>query len=299
MSALSDELRAAPAESPADQVPSAAPRSWPLAIGAVVAFACIAALGLAADARFGRSSPSVVLRDEFSIDDPDSMPQDEITWVAERGSFLTRDGAAWVAESNTVGPRTMTVADIGATNAKISVTAGQMTNGWGVVFRYQGASDFWFLQAAPDYAVFSVYRVAQGVAERVAATSLVELRDGMTVDVALRGAVISVSVSGQEIFRREDDHTFGATRAGLLASADAVTDGSWAAFAVTRFEDLPAPATVVLRGPLAPPPLVADPGDDAIADPGDEPIADPGDDPIADPDPADVIDAKTPIGGGG
>lgn len=252
MTAVSGELVTASQEPVEAHEVGKPPRPWALAIIAVLAFACVAAIGVAAEARFGPSGPDESLRDEFSVDSSDALPRTDVAWVAERGSFRSADGAAWVAEPNPAGPRTMTVADIGAVNAEISVTAGQMANGWGIVFRYHDPSNFWFVQAAPDYAVFSVYRVAGGTAERVAATSLVELRDGMTVDVALQGRQVSVSVSGREIFRRDDDHGFGSTGAGLLAGSDAITDGSWSAFAVTPFDDLPAPATVVLRPTLAP-----------------------------------------------
>lgn len=168
------------------------------------------------------------------------------------GVFSTAEGFASVAETNPSGPRTMAVADVGATNATISVTAGTMAEGWGVVFRYVGPFNFWYLEAVPKFAVFNVVRVADGQAQTVGRTSLVDLVDGMTVDISLLGQQILVSIDGRVIYSGKDDHALGGTEAGLMLVRDS-TEATWDRFAATPNERTPGPTIPVLRPPLESP----------------------------------------------
>ncbi len=222
---------------------------WRAVVGIVLVAAVIAAGGIVVERRFGGDNTVARIQDDFDMTAPETG-LGELDWANVAGEFASDDGLASVSKPNPVGPRTLAVVDVGNTNATISVTAGQLANGWGVVFRYAGPVDFWYLQAAPAYAVFSVNRVADGEVQPVGATSLVELRDGMRVDIVLRGDRITISTGGREIFRREDDHAYGARRAGLLATSDAVEEGTWDRFDAVPASDMPTPAGVIIRRPL-------------------------------------------------
>ncbi|MEO7428141.1 MAG: hypothetical protein ABIY48_02040 [Acidimicrobiales bacterium] len=173
-------------------------------------------------------------------------------WEAVSGSFGTAGGAAVLQTPNEVGPRSITLVDVGATNGRIVATVGRATSSWGVAFRYADPFNYWYLQAAPDYAVLNVVRVMGGNPQVIGPTNLVGLREGTEVEVLLHGSDIKVQVDGTTVFFLTNNHALGAHKAGLLALGDA--DGtSWAEFSATPDEADPGPTDVVgAAGPAAP-----------------------------------------------
>ena len=190
--------------------------------------------------------PDVV--DGFRASWAEGLPTDEVSWKPVTGAFATRSGAAFLAEANTSGPRSIAVAETEATNGLLSVGVGTMADGWGIVFRYVGPYNYWYLRAATEYSVFNVVRVADGMAQPWGATDLVPLRDGSVVEVELRGPEISVLVDGSVVYGTVDDHGLGATRHGILAAGGAES-ATWDSFAFRADEQLPVPSEPIVRRP--------------------------------------------------
>ncbi len=170
-------------------------------------------------------------------------------WEAVSGSFAIADGAAVLQTPNEVGPRSITLVDVGATNGRIVATVGRATSSWGIAFRYADPFNYWYLQAAPDYAVLNVVRVIAGEPQVIGPTNLVGLREGTDVAVVLRGSDVEVQVDGTTVFFLTNNHALGAHKAGLLALGD-VDGTSWAEFKATPDKTDPGPTDVV--GAVAP-----------------------------------------------
>ena len=219
----------------------------------VVVFALLAGAGVAVTTLLDETSTDGgdAIVDAFNAADTTNglAVESETPWQDVAGRFGREAGRAVLVAPNDEGPRSMSVVDIGATNATIRVTAGQMTSGWGAVFRYAGRFNYWYVQAVPRFSVLNVVRVTEGVTERVGATSLVALRDGMDVTVNLEGTLVEVVVGGERVFATTSEHALGATRAGVLAEGDAGADASWDAFEARPNADNPGTREVRLVPP--------------------------------------------------
>jgi len=226
---------------------------WKVVAVCVLVFVALVGAGVGAFALFGHDDDATGsdVADEF--DGPDTIDGlgsgSGTSWQGVSGTFGREAGRAVLIDPNPDGPRSITVSDVGATNATIAVTAGELNAGWGIVFRYAGPFNYWFLQAVPGFAVLNVARVADGVVERVGATALVSLRDGMEVEVRLEDTLIEVWVEGQRVFATTSEHGLGATRAGLFAAGDAGRDASWEAFAADPDVENPGPREVRVVAP--------------------------------------------------
>jgi hypothetical protein len=226
------------------------PRSWKLAVGVLAVTGVLAAAGLWAHATFGGDErASSVLVDDFETATSEGVPGTGLPWKSVLGEFGASGGRAVRAEPNPDGPRSIVAADVGATNYVLRATAGQLTDGWGIAFRFVGPFNHWYLQAVPEFSIFNVMRVADGTAQRVGATAVTQLRDGMVVEVRVAGSEIQVSADGRMIFRTVDDHGLGATAIGLL-TATAAEGASWDRIEVDVDEANPGRIGVVLRPPL-------------------------------------------------
>ena len=148
-------------------------------------------------------------------------------------------------EPNDAGPRSVTLLDAGATNARIEATVGRATPAWGIVFRYANPFNYWYLQAAPDYAVLNVVRMVNGEAQVIGATELASLADGATVTVVLDGGAIEVRVDDVAVFLLTNDHCLGASKTGLVGFGDAA-GASWDSFRISPNSENPGPTEVRL-----------------------------------------------------
>jgi len=239
---------------PTDPEPSSPPRRLYIAAGCVLVVALV--LALAAPRIFnssdeeagggggGRATPSI--SDDFDRSSPNGLGSvDGQEWEAVSGSFAIEDGAAVVDEPNDAGPRSITLLDAGATNARIEATVGRATPSWGIVFRYVNPFNYWYLQAAPDYAVLNVVRMVNGQAQVIGATDLASTADGAKVAVVLDGSSIDVQVDDVSVFLLTNDHCLGATKTGLLGIDDA-SGVSWEAFRITPNAENPGPTEIKL-----------------------------------------------------
>jgi hypothetical protein len=225
---------------------------WRLYGASAAVFAVIAAAGLLAptllDSDDGGAGATFDVEDDFERTSADGLGElDGRAWEVVSGGFQIEDGDAVVSSFNDDGPRTIAVTPVGATNGTITVEAGRVTPSWGVVFRFVGPFNYWYVQAVPEYAVLNVVRVVNGDAEVVGSTKLTKVADGMEVTIELEGAAIEVRMAGEPIFATTSDHGLGARKAGLI-SVGASDGTSWSSFEMAANRQNPGPTTVKLVG---------------------------------------------------
>jgi hypothetical protein len=172
-------------------------------------------------------------------------------WTAESGVWGVQDERAVLVEPNPDGQRSIAVVDVGSANATITVTAGTMRPGWGIVFRYQGPFNYWFLTASPDFATYNLGRVVDGQVQPLGGVGLAEVADGSVLQVRLVGSTLEISVNGNTVKAVTDTTLMGATNAGLLAFGQGAADASWDSFEATP---LPGGAGGVTSPQTVPPP---------------------------------------------
>lgn len=179
----------------------------------------------------GDDAPAIV--DTFDrADAPDELGATESgqPWESVQGTWGIRDEQAVLVEANPDGVRSVAVVDLGSSDGTVTVTAGTLTQGWGMVFRYQGPFNYWYLTASPEFATYNLNRVVDGEVQNLGAVGLAEVVDGTEVQVKLEGATIEVYVDGTLVKAITDTTLIGATQAGLLASGAQAADASWDAF---------------------------------------------------------------------
>lgn len=213
-----------------------------LAVVVVVVVAVVGAIVLLGDEDDGGSgdgdgeaaSASVV--DGFDrADAPNELGGTESgqTWEAVSGVWGIEDDQAVLVEPSPEGVRSLAVVDVGASNGTVSATAGTMAKGWGIVFRYQGQFNYWYLTSVPEFATYNLSRVIDGEVQNLGSIGLASVDDGAVVQVRLDGATIEISVDGTPVKAITDTALLGATSAGLMASGVEAADATWESFEAT------------------------------------------------------------------
>jgi hypothetical protein len=228
-----------------DELEPLAVPMWKLVAGGVavvafVAIAIVAALALLggeddADEDAAATNEASVVDSFDRADAPNELGATESgqPWEAVSGVWGIAGEQAVLVEPNPDGVRSVAVVDLGAGDGTVSATAGTLTQGWGLVFRYQGPFNYWYLTAAPEFATYNLARVLDGEVQNLGSIGLAEIDDGAVVQVRLSGATIEISVNGTPIKAVTDTGLMGATRAGLMASGREAADATWDSFEAT------------------------------------------------------------------
>jgi hypothetical protein len=231
----------------ADEPPPLALPLWKLVAGGVAVVVVVVAVVVGAIVLLGEEddggsgggdepAAQASIVDSFDrADAPDELGATESgqTWEAASGVWGVEDEQAVLVEPNPDGQRSIVVVDLGSSNGTVSTTAGTMTTGWGMVFRYRGPFNFWYLTAAPEFATFNLARVVDGVVQPLGSLGLAAVEDGTVVQVRLDGATIEISVNGNPVKAITDTTLMGATQAGLLASGQSAATATWDSFEAT------------------------------------------------------------------
>jgi hypothetical protein len=233
-----------------DQVAPLALPTWKLVAGgaavvAVVLLAVLVALqvfdsgdgdgdGDGGGGDTAEGSPSII--DTFDrADAPNELGATESgqPWEAVSGVWGISGNEAVLVEPNENGVRSLAVVDLGSPDGTVTATAATIEQGWGLVFRYQGPFNYWYLTAAPDFATYNLARVVDGEVQALGAVGLAEVEDGTEVRVRLEGATIEIAVNGTVVKSITDTTLLSATQAGLLASGEAARGATWDDFEAT------------------------------------------------------------------
>lgn len=154
-------------------------------------------------------------------------------WEAVSGTWGVSEQQAILVEPNPDGVRSIAVVDLGSSDGSVAVTGGTMRQGWGVVFRYQGPFNYWFLTAAPDFATYNLARISNGEFQSLGSVGLAEVADGTEVQIRLSGSTIEIRVAGKLVKAVTDPTLIGATQAGIISTGAEADGATWDDFEAT------------------------------------------------------------------
>lgn len=289
--------------------------AWKLILGVVGVFVVITVIGLVAFAVFGgddtdtagtgpaapsgTDAPAGSITDDFDRANADNglgkTPTGQ-TWETVSGTWGIRDQQAALIEPNAEGNRSLTVLDLGAASGTIQATGSQMTNGWGLVFRYRSQFNYWYLVASSDYASYNLIKVTRPAdsdevtTTNVAQINLANARTSPSVKIVLRASLIEVWLDGKLRWQGSDNALANDTKVGLIAVGEAPIDARWDEFVATPDNSVaitpePGPATTPTGNGDTPSASTA-----PTAPPGTEPESDGSENTVVVPAPA----ASTP-----
>ncbi len=119
----------------------------------------------------------------------------------------------------------------------MQATGSVVTTGWGVVFRYRDAGDYWRVSAVPAFGTFNIFKVVGGVDTRVGSTQLTSFGSTSTVGIRLRPRAFTVFVDGFETVTIHDDAMADGRRAGLSIDSTKATGARFSGFAAGPPDD--------------------------------------------------------------
>lgn len=243
-----------------------------LALVAVVGIALVVRSNQSASVPSGDGSSAIATDDFKRADSTDALGAASTgqPWTAAKGIWGIKDGAAVLASGNPDGPRSYALVELGVSPISLSAKLGEPCQGSGLVFRYVGPSNYWFINSSPEFAALSVVKMVNGTAVPVTKFSPVRIQDGSTIGVEFRDAIITVMLDDRPIGSISDPHAISGTKAGILGGPACVETGRWNEFSA---RNLPGDRPVVMA-PLR----VAPTTPDSLPDEPDEP------DPIEIPD---------------
>lgn len=217
--------------------PAPAPR-WPV-VASVAAFVLLVAVGVGA--WVGEDAPGEAeevpllvgpgVQDDFtrSEDRASSLGQARSgqEWDEVAGRWAVADGVAVLEEVNDLGERSLALVDLGSGDGAVSITAAEVANGLGLVFRFEDAFNYWLLTASPDFGGWRLSRIEEGQVVDVAALPLTPTAPGTTAEVRFSGRDITVFLDGTEVRSLTDPALADATRVGLLFQGGDPSGAAW------------------------------------------------------------------------
>jgi hypothetical protein len=147
-------------------------------------------------------------------------------WYVVSGDWKVNDSAASVTPPDGMGAAVIVV-DPRQDNGTFTVTLSRVTSGAGIVFRYAGPRNFWYVSAAPQAATWRVVQVVDGVEIEVETLGVVPVGDGTTIGVVLEEGEVTIVVNGEPRSTIEDESLESGSRVGLIARGPGGSDARW------------------------------------------------------------------------
>jgi hypothetical protein len=177
--------------------------------------------------------PGAPVHDSFSRPDQRGLgrtPTGE-SWRIDRGEWGIRDRQAVLLSDPSLQPALATV-DTGRDRGWVQLTGSVIPNGFGTVFRYRDAENYWRISAVPDFGTFNIFKVVGGIESQVpGGTGLTSFGPGSTIGVRLAARSFTVFVDGFETVTIRDDALAAETRAGMVIDSPKAAGARFAGFA--------------------------------------------------------------------
>jgi hypothetical protein len=148
------------------------------------------------------------------------------SWYVVSGEWTVSDGAASVTPPDGMGAAVIVV-DPRQDNGTFTVTLSRVTSGAGIVFRYAGPRNFWYVSAAPQAATWRVVQVVDGEEIEVETLGVAPVGDGTTIGVVLEEGEVTIVVNGEPRSTIEDESLESGSRVGLIARGPGGSDARW------------------------------------------------------------------------
>lgn len=160
-------------------------------------------------------------------------------WAEVGGQWGVRQEDAVLVSQPGLKPAIATV-DVGSGDGWVQITGSTFPTGMGMVFRYVDPSNYWWIDAVPEFGVFNVFKVVKGLVVKVTNTRTITFGNGSTLGVRLAGEEISLFVNGrptplvvdgQDVASIRSPDLRRARRAGMLVDSPKAEGARFAGFA--------------------------------------------------------------------
>jgi hypothetical protein len=215
---------------------------WPKVLGAALVLATFALVAMLWRGAAPNQAPTAAVSfgEPIVVDDFVRRDDNEMTtaptgqpWAAVSGSWAIADNHAVLAQPTTTGDQvSLTVIDLGLTDGVVRATIIGARRTCGIVGRYLDTSNYLALSRVPQFGVWNVERVLNGVATRLA---VLEDAGDSPVDVQLEfiGDQI-VATAGAATVTVTDPSPIAGSRVGLYAKVPLDADCTWAGFSALQ-----------------------------------------------------------------
>ncbi|MBW3641301.1 MAG: hypothetical protein KY447_00140 [Actinobacteria bacterium] len=149
-------------------------------------------------------------------------------WSNATGTWGIAGEQAYVASPST--GRNHAVVDLGQPGGAVEVKLNRLTEGAGLVFRFQDPENYWAVVAAPSYATWAVVKVVEGNEEVVGNTGLSPIANGTTIGVRMNDTTIEIVLDHRVVTNIADETLRAASNAGLTAQSMPGVDAASARF---------------------------------------------------------------------
>ena len=163
-------------------------------------------------------------------------------WLPVAGTWGIDDGDARVVRP--VEARNHALVRLGAGDGAVQARIEHITNGAGVVFRFQDPFNYWAVVAAPSVGTWNLVRVENGESTVLGNTGPSAVADGTTVAARFDGDDIEVMVNGEVRLAAADGFLSDQGRVGLTVRGGDAAEARFDDVVVALARSLP----LVIRG---------------------------------------------------
>lgn len=159
----------------------------------------------------------LIVSDSFATPGPLGPVGGAGVWRALRGEWTAAGGMASAITLQSAGP-TLAILETTRPATTVRATIGTVAVGFGIAFRCSDANNCWWVEAAPGYGTWVVWRIVNGEIERVTTIGVASNELGTSLEVRLNGVVIDFVSNGTRTKRLVDSVLADSTGVGLATS---------------------------------------------------------------------------------
>ncbi len=168
--------------------------------------------------------PDAPIRDDFDRAPSNTLGRSTTgqQWNVASGEWGVKAREAVLVSTPSDTPSVATI-DVGRSDGWVQATATTAPQGFGVVFRYRDAKNYWRIVAVPDYATFNVFKVVNGRESKVTASGIGVVtydKTNVTIGIRLEDDRFTIYVDGRDTgVTLRSTELANAHRAGLVVSS--------------------------------------------------------------------------------
>ncbi len=184
----------------------------------------------------------------FAVATPDGLPQTDTgqDWeITAGGAWATQDGHAYVTKANKDGAgKTFALVDLKSSSGGVSADVSKIAPGWGLVFRYKNAYNYWMLVASPKFGSYNLMKIDEGKSTAMGSSGLAKQEPGTSVGVTFVGGTVTILVNNTPMFTVKGAGAKpDGTKVGLVLADATGVDAQWGPFTAKKLAANATPPT--------------------------------------------------------